>query len=339
ADDIPVQIRDTRYTINRTGGLGSLTWDVGFNQFQAGFWLEENTSSAARYIWTNVTGPFDIGQYLKGQPDTAQWVQETKWKTRQFYVQDTVKLFEDALTIDFGFKGTYSRSDAEAQAGIAKAAPPASSQFATGSLVAKDYFLPEVGIHWQVAPQHELYASYAENMTMFQGGFKLGPQSVSQTVWNAQGKTLRPETSRSFEGGYRYVGGPLQVALSAYWVDFNNRLLQYNPCPTNQQQNPGCGNSFHNAGSVTSKGVELGVLWKPLPWLNWYNSASYNKSTYDDDLNWCTTTCVIKKTAGKQQVDTPKEMLASVLTLKQGGFSASVQGKYTGRRYYTYTND
>ncbi|WP_159980520.1 MULTISPECIES: TonB-dependent receptor [unclassified Novosphingobium] len=339
ADDVPVQIRDTRYTINRTGGLGSLTWDVGFNQFQAGFWLEDNTSSAARYIWSNVTGPFDLGQYLKGQPDTAQWVQETKWKTRQFYVQDTVKLFDDALTIDFGFKGTYSRSDAEALPGIAKAPPPASSQFATGSLTAKDYFLPEVGLHWQVAPRHELFASYAENIAMFQGGFKLGPQSVSQTVWDAQGKTLKPETSRSFEGGYRYVSGPLQVALSGYWVDFRNRLLQYNPCPTNQQQNPGCGNSFHNAGSVTSKGVELGVLWKPLPWLNWYNSASYNKSTYDEDLNWCTTTCVLKATAGKQQVDTPKEMFASVITLKQAGFSASLQGKYTGRRYYTYTND
>ena len=32
-------------------------------------------------------------------------------------------------------------------------------------------------------------------------------------------------------------------------------------------------------------------------------------------------------------------MLASVLSVKQDGFSASVQGKYTGRRYYTYTND
>ena len=340
ADDVPVQIRDTRYTINRTGGLGSLSWDVGFNQFQAGFWIEENKSSAARYIWTNVTGPFDIGQFLEGQPDTAQWVQETKWKTRQFYVQDTIKLLDDALTVDFGFKGTYSRSDAEAQDGIAKTPPPASSQFATGSLTAKDFFLPEIGLHWQVAPQHELFASYAENMAMFQGGFKLGPQSVSQTVWNAQGKSLKPETSKSVEGGYRFVSSQLQVALSGYWVKFDNRLLQYNPCPTNQQQNPGCGNSFHNAGSVTSKGVELGVLWKPLPWLNWYNSASYNKSTYDDDLNWCTgATCVIKATAGKQQVDTPKEMLASVLSVKQDGFSASVQGKYTGRRYYTYTND
>jgi len=339
ADDVPVQIRDTRYTIDRSGVLGSLNWNVGFNHFEAGFWVEDNTSSAARYIWTNVTVPFSLAQFLPGQPDTAQWVQETKWKTRQFYVQDTVKLFDDTLSFDFGFKGTYSKSDAEAQNGIAKSPPPASSQFASGMLIAKDYFLPEIGVRWAFAPQHELFASYAENIAMFQGGFKLGPQSVSQTVWDAQGKTLKPETSKSFEAGYRYVSGPLQVSLTAYKVNFNNRLLQYNPCPTNQQQNPGCGNSFHNAGGVTSKGVELGVLWKPLPWLSWYNSASYNKSTYDEDLNWCTATCVVKLTAGKQQVDTPKEMVASVLTLKQGGFSASLQGKYTGRRYYTYTND
>lgn len=340
ADDVPVQIRDTRYTIDRSGALGSLSWEFGFNHFQAGFWYEENTSSAARYIWTNVTEPFSLAKFLPGQPDTAQWVQETKWKTRQFYVQDTIKLLNDALTIDLGFKGTYSKSEAEALDGIAKAPPPASSQFATGTLTAEDNFLPEVGVHWQVAPEHELFASYAENMAMFQGGFKLGPQSVSQAVWDAQGATLVPETSKSFEGGYRYVSGPLQVSLAGYYVKFHNRLLQYNPCPTNQQQNPGCGNSFHNAGSVTSKGVELAVLWKPAPWLSWYNSASYNKSTYDDDLDWCTgNTCVIKETAGKQQVDTPKEMFASVLSANWDGFWASVQGKYTGRRYYTYTND
>ena len=340
ADDVPVQIRDTRYTIDRTGVLASLSWEVGFNHFQTGFWVEGNKSSAVRYIWTNVTGPFSLAQYLKGQPDLAQWAQETTWRTHQFYVQDTVKLFNDAVRVDFGFKSTYSKSDARAIRGIAKAAPPASSQFASGALVAKDNFLPEVGVHWQVAPQHELFASYAENMAMYQGGFKLGPQSVSQAVWDAQGKTLKPETSKSIEGGYRFVSGPLQVSLAAYKVDFNNRLLQYNPCPTNQQQNPGCGNSFHNAGSVTSKGVELGVLWRPLPWLSWYNSASYNQSTYNENLNWCTgTTCVIKLTAGKQQVDTPKEMIASVLSVKQDGFWASLQGKYTGRRYYTYTND
>jgi outer membrane receptor for ferrienterochelin and colicin len=176
-------------------------------------------------------------------------------------------------------------------------------------------------------------------MAMFQGGFKLGPQSVSQAIWDVQGKTLKPETSKSFEGGYRYVSGPLQVSLSAYKVKFDNRLLQYNPCPTNQQQNPGCGNSFHNAGSVTSKGVELGVLWKPLPWLSWYNSASYNKSTYDEDLNFCTTTCVLKadrrQAAGRYAEGDVRQRADA----EQGRLLGSLQGKYTGRRYYTYTND
>jgi len=339
ADDLPVQIRDTRYTIDRQGVLGSATWTLGMHEIEAGFWLEENTSSAARYIHTNVTEPFSLAHFISVQPASAQWVQETEWETRQFYVQDTVSLFDDAVTVEFGFKSTWSKSDAFARPGIALTAPPATTQFATGSLTAEDNFLPQIGVHWQVAPNHELYASYSENIAMFQGGFKLGPQSVSQTLWDLQGATLRPETSQSFDAGYRYVTGPLQVSLAAYHMLFDERLLQYNPCPTNQQQNPGCGNSFHNAGGVTSNGVELGALWRATDWLTWYNSVSINETTYDDDLNFCTTTCVLKATAGQQQVDTPKQMVSSIVTLNWQGFSASLAGKYTGERFYTYTND
>src|SRR5262249_50597230 len=77
-------------------------------------------------------------------------------------------------------------------------------------------------------------------------------------------------------------------------------------------------------------------------WLSWYNSASYNETTYDNNMIWCTTTgtnCVPIATEGKQQVDTPQELLASVLAYTAGGFEASLSGKYTGQRYYTYTND
>ncbi len=345
ADDYPVQIRDTRYTIDRKGGLFSLALDIGFNHLQAGLWIEYNTSSAARYIWTDVTEDklkqMSLAHFLGGTPSTAQWVQETEWDTTQTYLQDTIKLLGDALSFDFGFKSTDARSDARAINGISATPPPASSQFASGQLKAKDSFLPQVGARWRFLPGNEVFASYAENLAMFQGGFKLGPQSVSQSVWDAQGQFLKPETSKNFDLGYRYVGDQLQASIAAYKVDFNNRLLQYNPCPTNLQQNPGCGNSFHNAGGVTSKGVELGLLWTPLSWLSWYNSASYNKSTYDEDMAWSTgaTTSITLPTAGKQQVDTPKQMFASVLTVKQGGFSASLQGKFTGRRYYTWTND
>src|ERR1700744_6708859 len=128
ADDLPVQIRDTRYTINRNGVLGNLSWDIDFNHVQAGFWVEENTSSAARYIWTNVsnaTAPFNLGQFLGGQPSSAQWAQQTKWNTQQFYIQDRMTLLDDTLNIDFGFKGTDAKSDALAISGIALTPVPA----------------------------------------------------------------------------------------------------------------------------------------------------------------------------------------------------------------------
>ncbi len=344
ADDLPVTIRDTRYTIDRNGFVGSLGWNLGAHHVQAGFWFEDNTSSAARYIWTNVKGPFSLSHFMTidGQPDSAQWVQETVWKTSQFYVQDTVKLMDDALSIDFGFKSTNAKNTATALPGIAKAplAPTATSQFATGSLEAKDSFLPEVGVRYTIAPGHEVYASYSENMAMFQGGFKLGPQSVPQSTWDQQGKFLKPETSKSIDLGYRFISRDLQISVAAYDVDFNNRLLQYNPCATKDATNPGCGNSFHNAGSVTSKGLEVGVLWRPLKWLNWYNSASLNETTYNDDLVWSLgTTTTVLPTAGKQQVDTPKQMFSSVLNLKHNGFWGTLSGKYTGERYYTYLND
>jgi outer membrane receptor protein involved in Fe transport len=194
-------------------------------------------------------------------------------------------------------------------------------------------------VRWQIAPGHEVFASYAENMAMFQGGFKLGPQSVSQAVWDAQGKYLKPETSKSFDAGYRYVSGPLQVSLAAYDVKFDNRLLQYNPCPTNQQQNPGCGNSFHNAGSVTSKGAELGVLWKPLVVADLVQLGLVQQvhlrrepELVHDHLR--------DQGHGRQAAGGHAERDARQRADPEAdGFSASLQGKYTGRRYYTYTND
>jgi len=41
----------------------------------------------------------------------------------------------------------------------------------------------------------------------------------------------------------------------------------------------------------------------------------------------------------KTTVDTPKRMFASEVSWNAGPWSASLRGKYTGKRYYTYTND
>lgn len=335
---LPLIIRDTRYTIDRTGGLMSIGWNIGMHGLQAGYWYEGNTSSAERYSFTNVTGPRSLDTFLEGQPNSGTFAQETTWRTHQFYLQDTIRLLDDRLAIDFGFKNTESTSDAVALPGIAMTpiSPTSSNQFATGSLEAKDSFLPQVGVRFEITRQHEVFASYAENIAMFQGGFKLGPQSVSQAVWDSQGAPLKPERSRSFEAGYRMLMGDFQASIAAYTVKFEDRLLQYNPCNSREPNGPGCGNRFYNVGGVDSTGVEVAVLWRPMNGLSWYNAASLNKSTYNDDYMQ---DGVLYPTADKRQVDTPDQLFSSVLTLSGDRWEVALQGKYTGKRYYTYTND
>jgi len=43
--------------------------------------------------------------------------------------------------------------------------------------------------------------------------------------------------------------------------------------------------------------------------------------------------------AGKITVDTPQRMASSEISWNRDGFFASLRAKYTGKRYYTYTND
>ena len=279
AQELPIIFRNTLYSIDRRGGTLGMEWEVGAHRIQMGGWYEQNTSSASRYQ-SAVDGPRDFSGLAKSQPDVGVFAQETEWKTRQFYLQDTVRLLDDRLRLEAGFKAMNAQSQARALPGIAKTpiSPTSNNQFATGNLRARDSFLPSAGVYFQLDAQQEVFASYAENIAMFQGGFKLGPQAVSQATWNSQG-TLKPEQSRTFELGYRWIGERTQLSLAGYDVRFDNRLLQYNPCDSRQPVGPECGNRFYNVGSVNSRGAELTVLWTPTAHVSWYNSASFNDSS------------------------------------------------------------
>jgi iron complex outermembrane receptor protein len=337
-DQLPLIIRETLYTINRTGAIFSANWDIGINHIEGGVWYEHNVSSASRYNFTNVTGPRSLSGFLGGQPDTGTFDQRTVWETKQAYLQDTIKLMDDKLAIDVGVKSPHVTSDAQALPGIAKTpiSPSSSGQFATGSLRASKAFLPEAGLHYNLGDGQEIFGSYAQNIAMFQGGFKLGPQAVSQATWDAQTTPLVPQESRTLEAGYRVVQDTFQASAALYKVRFDNRLLQYNPCDSRQPVGPTCGNRFYNVGGVNSHGVELTFLWTPVEHFSWYNSASYNRSTYNNDY---VQAGVLEPTAGKIQVDTPVKLFSSVVSFNYGPWFASLQGKYTGKRYYTYTND
>ncbi|WP_414075712.1 TonB-dependent receptor domain-containing protein, partial [Staphylococcus aureus] len=84
-----------------------------------------------------------------------------------------------------------------------------------------------------------------------------------------------------------------------------------------------------------SKGADLSLIWRPVDGLRWLNTLSSDNSKYQDDyLNGG-----VVATRGKYVVGIPSWMYTSGVNYHVGAWDFTLDGKYTGRRYITYTND
>ncbi len=323
AGELPISIRSTNYYIDRTGALASAVWELGAHRLEGGLWYEDNGHDIERnFYW--IDGPVDDDAYLRN-PDRRLFRQAYTIITRQLYLQDSFRLLDGRLAVDVGVKSPHTSIRAVA-------AQDVESPYASGRIEAKKSLLPQAGLGWQLGAGHELFLSYAENLA----AFTTGPLSVNQASFDDSRGNLEPEESRTVEGGWRYVDAQVQASLALYRTLFDNRLLPLNPCSSILVGTPGCITRYYNVGSVESKGMELTFIWKSGRHFEWYNSASYNKSTYQDDYRQGG---AIVPIAGKRVVDIPDVMFASELSWQWNGWDASLRGKYTGKRYYTYTND
>ena len=330
AQELPISIRSTNYKINRNGAIASLAWDVGIHHLEGGLWYEQNHHNVERnFYW--ISGPINDDTYLS-DPNRRLFDQAYVITTRQAYLQDSFKLLDDRLSIDVGVKSPHTGMTAREVPGVAVEAP-----VANGKLTASKALLPQAGLGYQLDAGQELFVSYSKNIAAFQGGGASGPLLVTQSAFDATRGNLKPEQSRTIEGGYRIVQREFEASAVLYDVKFDNRLLSLNPCPSIQQgTTPACTTRFYNVGSVSSHGVVLTFIWKPFAHFQWYNSASFNRSTYDNNYQQNGVTI---PTEGRTTVDTPKKLFASEISWSYGPWSASLRGKYTGTRYYTYTND
>ncbi len=150
----------------------------------------------------------------------------------------------------------------------------------------------------------------------------------------------------------RYATPQLQASLAAYNVNFSNRLLVIVPC----NGATSCPNQIANVGRVNNRGAEGTLIWQPVKSFEWFNSLTYNDSTYrnnyiDNSSGYPGGVVPVK---GKTVVDAPREMFATNVSYKfglyklengvmsgdnAGEFRVNLGTKYTGGRYYTYVND
>lgn len=332
----PISVRTTEYSISRYGVVSSLVWTLGNHSIEGGVWYENNKfNQARRYYALAANGSGVTSLQFPKNPMATQWAFAFNTTTVVLHLQDTWQI-TDALKINFGAKTQKVNNGAHLLAGqiTAPFLPLSSNQF-TGGKIATDFsFLPQAGVNYQLNDSSELFADYSKNQRAFVSAATSGPFSTTQPGFDAIKNTLKPETSQTFEGGYRLNYEAVQGVLAAYYVQFKNRQLA-TQVGAGIVGNP---SALSNVGSVTSKGIEAAATWHfwEKAWLS--GSYSYNDSTYDDDtLNG--SGAVIMHTKDKTTVDAPKHILNATIGYDDGLVFGNVDVAYMSKRYFTYEND
>ena len=242
----PLAVRTTEYDIDRSGAIANLTWRVGAHELNVGAWVENNDFNNARrfYPEPNVAVPTqDFTEFLRN-PLLTQWEYAFETETRQLHLQDTWRV-SDALRLNFGFKALNVENTARTITGDNK----------TGTIDIDEGFLPQAGFSWSLSDAHEVFGQFAQNARAFVSAGTAGPFSTTAAGFAAIRDTLEPETSTTFELGWRFRGAGFEGSLAAYSVKFDDRLLSI-------QQGAGIiGNPsvLANVGSVTTKGLEAAL--------------------------------------------------------------------------------
>ncbi|MDT8399875.1 MAG: TonB-dependent receptor [Pseudomonadales bacterium] len=322
-DGAPLSIRTTEYNIDRNGVVSALTFDLGRHSIDTGIWYEDNAFNQARRFYGEPSLEQATRSFKEFQRDPffTQWEYAFNTDTVQIHLQDNWQVLEN-LKLQFGFKSVIVDAKANTIAGPNK----------TGKIETNEEFLPQIGFVYNLGDQHELFGSAARNVRALIGSATgTSPFSATQEGFEAIRDTIKPEKSTSLELGWRFHTDALEGVVSAYYVDFKNRLLAI------QQGSAIIGNfnALANVGNVESIGLETGLNWQLSDWLTWYNSASFNRSTYGDDFVSGTE---LVATKGKTVVDSPKWLFNSELAIESGAAFAKLHYKYTDERYYTFLN-
>lgn len=317
---VPLAMRTTDYGLDRAGLTGSLQFSLGNNDIELGAWGENaSTNQERNYFYLSGQYTYLSNFYASEAPFYRGFLQHYDTTTRMGYVEDTIHLMDDRLTVNFGGKALNTTTTAQSMV--------PTTALAQGKVKASSSFLPQAGVDYKLDGNQDIYASYSKNQAAY--GFL--PFSQSQASFDGGKATLKPEQSQTLEFGYRAKGETFEASADAYYTRFSNRLLAVSPCSAVQT----CSSILNNVGSVKSTGVDLAVIWKPVDHVRWLNTLSYDSSKYQD--NYLNSGVVATK--GKYVVGIPTWMYTSNVSYSVGAWSANLDGKYTGRRYITYLND
>lgn len=333
--------RETRYEIDRHGLRSQWQMDLGKHAIQLGAWYENNGwTQARRWHAVDVNSPSTPYQIPKN-PLLTQFINKTGYKLLQYYLQDRWQV-TDALTVEGGFKSSHQWAHGSVPLQPLLGSIAGTTMMPSGKIHSRKWFLPQLGLKWDISGSEQIFANVQRNMRQFATGGGLSPWTLgSQAAFELFRNTVRPETAWTYEIGLRSRRsvdlGPItgiEGQVNYYHVDFKDRLLTVNTIPG--LSTAGGATILRNVGSVKTDGVDAALTVRFGRTFSLYNALSYNRSIYQDDYQSGT---AIVATAGKKVPGSPTWLNKTVATLNVGDLNVQAIGDYLGRRFVTFTND
>jgi len=340
----------------RPGVTVKLSYTLDSNKILGGFWYERarhfQTQPASRVSnsggisdrWLgneDVLVKYNDGSLYEGRN------QHTVSTGESVFIQDTIDLFNSKFQITPGVSYRKIHRDFTNTAN--------SGTNAGGDYnYQRDYdeVLPSLNMSFQASDRLQTFIGIGKNFKApgnfeYQGAID-NPPGVTYAngaptayTWSIKNKATQ-ETSINLDVGTRYKGDLFKGSVTAFYVDFKNRIASaYDPSQNLRLD--------INVGKSTIKGLEVELGTVPVNGFSGYVSGTYTRSTIKDDLlvnrvttttgGVTTTTDTYAATANKQFPDTPKGMAAASIQWAQGPYLVNLAGKYTSTRAVTLAND
>jgi iron complex outermembrane receptor protein len=196
--------------------------------------------------------------------------------------------------------------------------------------------LPSLALSLQATSRVQVFASATKSFRV-PSNFEYGYLGQGVTYVNGVGTatglaavTVKPEVAINMDLGARYRGDLFTASATAFLNKFRDRIASsYDPVQATTHD--------WNVGRSTTKGLELEAGTVPFHGYSAYASATYTRSTLEDDMIASATTSYA--TAGKQFPDSPKGMASLSLQYAEGPALINVSGKYQSSRFLTLVND
>ncbi|WHO37707.1 TonB-dependent receptor [Sphingobium sp. AP49] len=324
---------------DRYGVTSKLHWESGNNAVEGGIWAEVDKYHRTQARYNTLDGAPD------GEPNLDELVYlrrdyRSERNTLQIFLKDTLKLMDDRLVLDAGFKGLmldyrlggYRDFDDYYRVVGGVAVAGWGPQYNTAHY--SDMFLPMAGLLYKIDGRSQVFASYAETMALPKGMDDI--YAVTRPGSAALVPQPKAERSQNMEIGFRTNQGQVYASIAGYYTKFKNRIQSI----TTFQEGGGSTTEtfYQNVGRVESYGVEAAGTYKPafLNGLAYANAnVTYNNAKFQDDI----VASVTYATSGKYIPDSAKWIVSGGVTIEPASWLvANITGKYTSKRWSTFTN-